>query len=851
MKKRVLSTFLALCLFISSPSAVYAWQGDLLPEGDVLTEESAAKLAARDNTVPTPTQVYESMIALKDQDEYKEGAIWTNYEPYPNLKGEDYSWHGGPLGGINIKAAGCVAFAFILSDAAFGSLPASMYAAGQFAFKDIKPGDILRMNGDSHTVIVLEVDDTGVIVAEGNFSIGNQQGRVHWGRAILKEEVVKNTSHYITRYPEDYTPPDDPTANESIGNGTLAGGLSWNLTKAGTLTITGNGPMPEFSSVEEQPWSDNGSKIRKIVIGNGVTSIGSGAFWNCGVLSAEIPSSVTTIGNSAFKSSSMISVTIPSSVKTIGDSAFWGCENLSSVTVSDGLETIGPRAFQACKSLTSIVLPASIGEVGDAAFWQCGELTSAVFLPGSKKVTLGDNMFTQCYRLENVILPKSADRISAGMFQNCMKLPKVEIPKDVESIKESAFASCSALSTVIIPKSVTDIEMAVFSDCPLLTDIYFTGTEEEWGKIWISQNTSQVISKTNMHFGYTPIDIADAKVTLEQTIYTYDGTDKTPSVTVELNGKLLVLNVDYTVFYRNNMNVGTAAVMVIGKEGYTGSQTVEFTIQGDDENSDGTGGDGSTGDGSGTGGDGSSTGDGSGTGNGGSGTGGSGDNTGKDESQEPTPLAKGKTFTVSKVTYKVTKVGKEVELKSTKSTAKKVTVQTVTGTDGVKYKVTSIGAKAMQNNKKITSLTIGTNVKTIGANAFSGCTKLTTIVIGKNVTTIGAGAFKGCTALKKTITLPDSVKTIGANAFSGCNKIPAVTIGKTSKSKLTTIGKGAFTGCKKLAKVTVKSTKLSSVGKSAFKGAKSSLKVKVPSKQWKKYKKIFKKAGLKEKQVTK
>ena len=220
-----------------------------------------------------------------------------------------------------------------------------------------------------------------------------------------------NTSHYITRYPEGYISPDDPTANDIIGTGTLEGGLTWSLTRAGTLTISGKGAMPDFSSTGDQPWNDNSSKIRKVVIGDGVTGIGSCAFWNCGVLSAEISPGVTTIGNSAFRSSSVISVTIPSSVKTIGDSAFRECENLSSVTVSEGVEEIDQNAFRACKSLTSIALPASIGEVGAAAFFQCQALKSATFVAGDKQVKLGDNMFTQCYYLMSVKLPQNIDCI--------------------------------------------------------------------------------------------------------------------------------------------------------------------------------------------------------------------------------------------------------------------------------------------------------------------------------------------------------------------------------------------------------------------------------------------------------
>ncbi len=469
---------------------------DPLRQKDAVTEETLFGLTARDGTVPTPTEVYQAMMALKEQDGYKEGTTWTDDEPYSDTKGY-YRWKGGTLGGVNIVAVGCVAFAFILSDAAFGSLPARMYAPGAFSFEDIKVGDILRVNTDTHTVIVLEVSEAGVVVAEGNNS-----GKVHWGRAISKNDVMNNTSHYITRYPEGYVSPDDPTANDIIGEGTLGGGLTWELTKAGTLTISGKGAMPDFSSTGEQPWNAYSDKIRKAVIGDGITSIGSCAFWGCGVLSAQLPSSVTTIGNSAFRSSSMISVTIPSGVKTIGDSAFRDCQNLSSVTFSEGLETIVQNAFRSCTSLESVALPASIGEVGAAAFYQCTAMTSATFAPGSKQVTLGDNLFTQCYYLMNVTLPTNIDCIGEGMFQNCHMLPGVIIPQGAKSIGGSAFAS-SGVSVVVIPYSVEEIGIAAFSACPL-TDIYFTGTEEQWNSISKIGDTASTLSKVTIHYNYVP-----------------------------------------------------------------------------------------------------------------------------------------------------------------------------------------------------------------------------------------------------------------------------------------------------------------------------------------------------------
>ncbi len=467
----------------------------------------------------TPAKVYDAMIALKGWDDYKEGREWTNDVPYSDAN--LYQWHGGTLDGVNISAVGCVAFAFTLSDASFGELKARKYAQGAFTFEDIKVGDILRVREDAHTVIVLEVSDAGVVVAEGNYN-----GTVHWERKISKDEVMKDTSHYITRYPEGYIVPDDPEANKIAGQGPLEGGLSWKLTNAGTLTISGNGAMPDYSSVGDQPWS--GKKIRKVVIQNGVTSIGSCAFWECELLSVEIPSSVQNIGNSAFRESDIISVKIPSSVKTISDSAFQKCQSLGSVTISNGVESIGQNAFRACTSLASISLPASVGEVGAGAFFDCSEMTSATFAPGSKQVSMGDDMFSRCYKLMSVKLPSSIDRIADRMFQKCLMLARVEIPKGAESIGMSAFASCSAMSAIVIPDSVTTIAIGAFSACPL-KNIYFTGDEAQWKRINLQgDSTVSVVSNATIHYNYVPTTDPDPGEEDDNDNNTGDGSENKP-----------------------------------------------------------------------------------------------------------------------------------------------------------------------------------------------------------------------------------------------------------------------------------------------------------------------------------
>lgn len=121
--------------------------------------------------------IYNAMIAQKAV--FPEGMHWDN--------GNFYAWHGGIYSG----GYGCAGFAFALSDAAFGNAPARMhYDPGA-----VKVGDIVRMNNDTHSVIVLEVNSDHVIVAEGNYN-----SSIHWGRRISKAELAASANNIITRY---------------------------------------------------------------------------------------------------------------------------------------------------------------------------------------------------------------------------------------------------------------------------------------------------------------------------------------------------------------------------------------------------------------------------------------------------------------------------------------------------------------------------------------------------------------------------------------------------------------------------------------------------------------------------
>ena len=108
-------------------------------------------------------------------------------------------------------------------------------------------------------------------------------------------------------------------------SGTCGPNLKWHLTDDGVLTITGKGEMYDFSYNNRTPWRYSG--VKRIIIGDSVTTIGSWVFSGCSSLtSVTIPNSVTTIKEYAFGvCSSLTSVTIPNSVTTIGDNAFRDC----------------------------------------------------------------------------------------------------------------------------------------------------------------------------------------------------------------------------------------------------------------------------------------------------------------------------------------------------------------------------------------------------------------------------------------------------------------------------------------------------------------------------------------------
>lgn len=147
-------------------------------------KDSSGAVSTKNDTVSvTEESAYQKIMAFRTS--YPEGTAWTNKN--------SYNWNGG----IWTGGAGCMGFIFMLSDGAFGDLPARKIGISQLALQDLRAGDIVRYLDDSHAVMVLQKKSSSIIVTEGNYN-----GTVHWGREVTFDEILKSGTFILTRYPK-------------------------------------------------------------------------------------------------------------------------------------------------------------------------------------------------------------------------------------------------------------------------------------------------------------------------------------------------------------------------------------------------------------------------------------------------------------------------------------------------------------------------------------------------------------------------------------------------------------------------------------------------------------------------
>jgi len=255
------------------------------------------------------------------------------------------------------------------------------------------------------------------------------------------------------------------------------------------------------STAEITGYTGSGSNvvIPDTLGGYRVTSIGRYAFSCYDLTSVIIPEGVTSIGAGAFAECfDLISVTIPSTVARIGSHAFlwtaWFMEQTEDfVVVGDGVlikyngtntavsipdtVTYISDAFFFNDYIESVTIPSGVIGIGDLAFRSCGNLID-ITIPNSVTY-IGYEAFSGCHSLTGIIIPGGVTSIMEDTFWCCCSLTSVTISEGVTSIGGFAFLMCDSLKSITIPSSVLSIEWIAFSGCSNLAEVYFEGRPPE------------------------------------------------------------------------------------------------------------------------------------------------------------------------------------------------------------------------------------------------------------------------------------------------------------------------------------------------------------------------------------
>ena len=166
-----------------------------------------------------------------------------------------------------------------------------------------------------------------------------------------------------------------PVIAQAATSGECGDNLTWTLDDNGTLTISGEGAMTDWSSSSSVPWYSIRSSIKNVIIGNSVTSIGERAFWRC---------------------SSLESVTIGNSVTSIGDGAFLNCSSLTSISVDINNKYYSAEngnlfnkdkttiiQYAIGKTDTQYTIPDRVTSIGYGAFFELQQLRKRYY-PGQR-----------------------------------------------------------------------------------------------------------------------------------------------------------------------------------------------------------------------------------------------------------------------------------------------------------------------------------------------------------------------------------------------------------------------------------------------------------------------------------
>lgn len=664
--------------------------------------------------------------------------------------------------------------------------------------------------------------------------------------------------------------------------GTCGENLTWTLVD-GVLTISGTGPIKDFSWNEEKPWDE--SAVTSIVIENGVTGIGEFAFSNCEfATSITIADTVTYIGGSAFdRCWDIQTIKLPNALESIDSGAFaglhglknWECDDSNkNYCVIDGvlynkektelisfpagrgtmteeipetLTTIGESAFIYSSIYDSVTIPDTVTEIKSRAFIY-SDISGVSFPEGL--VTIGESAFWNCNQLTTVTIPENVQTIGDSAFTSSMKLTEILVHadnahfaskdgvlfnKDYTELVLYPYAKTPVSYTV--PEGVTNIRRKAFYNTSSLTSVLLPeslSNIEEEAFMECKNLTSITIPQNVTGIGFFAFAFCNNLSSI-----TFEG-----AAPITWGGNLFDGASPYMTIYCYEGNEGWTIPTWKAPNG-----AIYNTVMLDEDGNEvgapdhpeiinrGT----------------------CGTNlswmldtNGCLIISGTGDmwwdplGAVKSEIksvviEDGVTLIGGYAFADCPQLASVT-IGKDVTTIGRSSFINCDALQQVFIPSTVKI----IDEYAFANCNRLTSVTISNGVEMIRCSAFRECFALTEIVIPDSVTTIELYAFENCPALEsvtlsnnltvirdsafrtctalKEIVIPDSVKTIEVCAFQGCTALESVKIGNS----VTLVGDAAFLDCSALESVVIGNA-VTKIDESAFRNCTALTEIIIPN----------------------
>ena len=218
---------------------------------------------------------------------------------------------------------------------------------------------------------------------------------------------------------------------------------------------------------------DGQKNLKEVVLRGNWKTIPEGLFSGTGIEKLVIPEGVTEIGAGAFSGSSLKEVVLPSTLRKIGDSAFRGTQ-LTRLTLPEGITDIGSSAFSG-SSLKEVVLPSTLTQIGNSAF--SGTQLKDITLPTSV-TTIGSGAFGSIDSLSSVVIPKNLSN-AYGAFEGSQHLKTIHFEEGITKIAGGLFKD-SGISSITIPKTVTEIGSRAFHNTKI-TELYIPDSVTKLG----------------------------------------------------------------------------------------------------------------------------------------------------------------------------------------------------------------------------------------------------------------------------------------------------------------------------------------------------------------------------------